>query len=612
MKRFSLCLSVLSWCSTQAQFGPGGVGAAANNVLWLSGDNGVVVAGTAVTNWNDRSGNPNNAASPSVAARPTLIPGALNNYPIISFDGVNDELRVPDAGSLDLQQWDLFFVGADAAPKNNNAWLTKGTSTQPNYGLWSTSTDAMRLPVYDILTLFSNPTTANLATGPSYNFFEYTNTFVFFIFSSRTLNKNGSTFYTDAGPNILQFPATNANPLYIGNAQGAVGWNLNGGISEIIAYNSPINSAQRIIVNNYLSAKYNLPLTSNDLYLQDNFANGDYDHEVAGIGRISSTSLHTDSRGSAVVRINNASSLGNNEFLIWGHNNGVLGSWGSTDLPPGVQGRWFRVWRVNEVSQAGAAIDVGNVDMTFDLVNQGPVTVSDLRLLVDINNNGIFADDAPIAGAVAAGGTLYRFPAVSQLVNNRRFTLGTINSGNTPLPIELISFTAQVENDHTVRLDWSTAAEHDNDHFTVERAQNAVEWDDVVHVPAAGNSTSVMNYSARDHYPLPQLSYYRLRQTDTDGSITHSNAVAVRIDRAANELLIYPDPAHDLVNVEVHPLPDNIAVQLYNDLGQVVKAPVVIEQGSARIDVSALAPGGYVVTVLTDNQVLQKHLLVAH
>ena len=54
---------------------------------------------------------------------PTLVPATLNGYPVISFDGVNDETRIPDANSLVLQQWDIFLVNAVTVAKNNNVWL---------------------------------------------------------------------------------------------------------------------------------------------------------------------------------------------------------------------------------------------------------------------------------------------------------------------------------------------------------------------------------------------------------------------------------------------------------------------------------------------------------
>ena len=128
-----------------AQFGPGGVGNNTDNILWLSADNGVNTAGASVTGWLDRSGNNNNATPPSITARPTLVPASLNGYPTLSFDGVNDELRIPDANSLDLLQWDIFLVNSVATAKNNNVWFSKSSSTQPNYALWSPLNGALTI-----------------------------------------------------------------------------------------------------------------------------------------------------------------------------------------------------------------------------------------------------------------------------------------------------------------------------------------------------------------------------------------------------------------------------------------------------------------------------------
>ena len=592
-----------------AQTGPGGVGNNTTNVLWLSADNSVNLAGASVVSWNDRSGGINNATSPSVLARPTLINAALNGYPIITFDGVNDQLRVPDIGALDLQQWDIFTVSSENVPKNNNAWFSKGTNTQPNYALWSQASGALQMPIYDWQGILSSPSTISGSSGVPFNVIEYSNTVFLGLFPSRTVYKNATQIYNDV--NLLQLPAANNNPLYIGNVQGTTTWFLNGNMAEMIIYNGPVNSAQRIIISNYLSAKYATTLTSSDIYVQDLPGNGNYDHDVAGIGRVSSTSIQADSRGTGVVRINNATGLGSNEFLIWGHDNDVLGAWGSTDLPAGLQGRWHRIWRVNEVSQTGTAIDVGNVNITFDLTGQGPVVASQLRLLVDANNNGIFADDPPIAGAIAVGGNDYRFNAISALVNNRRFTLGTTNIGSTPLPIELLEFTAEPGPDGSVLLGWMTATERDNDHFTVQRSPNGSVWENVLVVPGAGISNMPIAYSARDTRPLPNLSYYRLMQTDNDGGSTWSRMVPVSSKLSDEGLLIFPNPAHDEVNVVFSPEMGKAGVQLFNELGQSFRVPMTSSEGRVVLSVASLPNGIYLVVVIGDHDVLKKRLIVS-
>jgi hypothetical protein len=108
------------------------------------------------------------------------------------------------------------------------------------------------------------------------------------------------------------------------------------------------------VVQNYLAAKYGVSLVANDLYRQDDVANGDYDYEVAGIGRVDASNQHLDAKGTGLVRINAADDLDDSEFLFWGHDNDELRAT-NTDVPIGVLRRLERVWRVSELNQSGAA-----------------------------------------------------------------------------------------------------------------------------------------------------------------------------------------------------------------------------------------------------------------
>ena len=59
----------------------------------------------------------------------------------------------------------------------------------------------------------------------------------------------------------------------------------------------------------------------------------------------------------------------------------------------------------------------------------------------------------------------------------------------------------------------------------------------LLRVPGAGNSTLTLEYGDVDDAPLQGLSYYRLRQTDFDGTSTLSNVVSVRMNQLSSEPL---------------------------------------------------------------------------
>lgn len=60
--------------------------------------------------------------------------------------------------------------------------------------------------------------------------------------------------------------------------------NFRGDVAELLIYNRTLNAAERVIVENYLAAKYGEVLGANDVYTGDDLAKGDYDLDVIGIG----------------------------------------------------------------------------------------------------------------------------------------------------------------------------------------------------------------------------------------------------------------------------------------------------------------------------------------
>ena len=101
-------------------------------------------------------------------------------------------------------------------------------------------------------------------------------------------------------------------------------------------------------------------------------------------------------------------------------------------------------------------------------------------------------------------------------------TFGATNS--VILPIELIEFKAELKN-NIIEINWITATEINNDFFTIERSSDGILFESVITKKGAGSSTKAINYSSLDDKPLNGISYYRLKQTDFDGSFTYSNIV---------------------------------------------------------------------------------------
>ncbi|MBK7947067.1 MAG: hypothetical protein IPJ85_17930 [Flavobacteriales bacterium] len=110
------------------------------------------------------------------------------------------------------------------------------------------------------------------------------------------------------------------------------------------------------------------------------------------------------------------------------------------------------------------------------------------------------------------------------------------------MPVELISFTVSPAEDGTALVQWATASENNSASFTVERASDPSSWTAVTTVDAVGNSQTLSQYEVTDHNPHYGISYYRLRQTDTDGTVTDYPIVTLWLEGDGSAPLIFPNP----------------------------------------------------------------------
>jgi hypothetical protein len=131
------------------------------------------------------------------------------------------------------------------------------------------------------------------------------------------------------------------------------------------------------------------------------------------------------------------------------------------------------------------------------------------------------------------------------------FGVFAIGQTSSPLPIELLSFTGTEKNDHNL-LEWVTLTETNNEYFTLERSSNGTDFVPVGRVQGAGTSRVQLSYSFKDMTPPKGVSYYRLRQTDFDGTTTTSKIIALRRHTSANfQISVAPNPSKGIFNLDI-------------------------------------------------------------
>ena len=179
---------------------------------------------------------------------------------------------------------------------------------------------------------------------------------------------------------------------------------------------------------------------------------------------------------------------------------------------------------------------------------------------------------------------------------------GLPTAAHSPLPLELVSFSAQ-KFSHSVQLYWRTINERGVSLFYIERSSNGRNFNRIGTVQAKGNTTSESNYSFTDNNPLSSLDFYRLKEVDADNKFTYSQIVVINIDQSML-FEVFPNPARDVLNLQYNLIGTEGKVQISDATGRVVKEiqlQVSSNTTSILIDVSMLPKGFYFLRIGNQN-----------
>lgn len=173
-----------------------------------------------------------------------------------------------------------------------------------------------------------------------------------------------------------------------------------------------------------------------------------------------------------------------------------------------------------------------------------------------------------------------------------------ILSVSTVVPVELYHFEVQTTEDGKNQLTWATASETNNEGFDIEKSIDGVRFEKIGFVKGNGTTVEVKKYSFTDEKVTANLTYYRLRQVDTDGSFEYSKIIsALRKSDKFNAISISPNPTSDVLNIVVETKnEDDLELNLLDVFGKVIKQQkTTVQQGlnNKSLDIQDLPNGIY-------------------
>ena len=169
---------------------------------------------------------------------------------------------------------------------------------------------------------------------------------------------------------------------------------IRGDISEVIVFKGELNSAEKVVINNYLGAKWDVDLVSDDYYDGDTRINGDYDNDVTGLVKLSYSEV-LETREMGGLRLLNNEGDGaiadNGDAFFVGHNgeSGLRRVWYGdfTDASGKTGGKVDFIFSVSEFGltagatyalslyyQGGASEEVDSIAGSDEIVFNGVVS----------------------------------------------------------------------------------------------------------------------------------------------------------------------------------------------------------------------------------------------
>ncbi len=201
-----------------------------------------------------------------------------------------------------------------------------------------------------------------------------------------------------------------------------------------------------------------------------------------------------------------------------------------------------------------------------------------------------------------------------QLVNSNYTATATCYQ--MPFPIGLKYFTATpVKGGNAVQLDWGSSSEYNNKGFTIERSADGEEFDPIAEVEGAGTKHTASAYQLLDHEPITGKSYYRLKQTDFNGTFTYFDTVEVLIEKKLETVVeVYPNPTDASAKIDYRMTGnERPELQVRDNLGRLIHhtlLPISKDLQTHPLDVSEWAPGLYFIRISDEEDAKTVKLVV--
>lgn len=200
----------------------------------------------------------------------------------------------------------------------------------------------------------------------------------------------------------------------------------------------------------------------------------------------------------------------------------------------------------------------------------------------EAQSSGSTSDLRSIFGA----GSSTNLWTVAEAASNNALT-----SAQTPLPLSLISFSAQTL-EKQILLKWSTVQEKQTDKFEIESASSDLKFHTLTSLQTTGNDLNKQNeYSYKFTEAETGKDYYfRLKMIDLDGKFAYSRIIKANV-KSEEHSFFYPNPASEKIQLNAGEIQNSSKLEILDANGNLV----ISRKNDLKesIDIRPLSAGNY-------------------
>jgi Secretion system C-terminal sorting domain len=178
------------------------------------------------------------------------------------------------------------------------------------------------------------------------------------------------------------------------------------------------------------------------------------------------------------------------------------------------------------------------------------------------------------------------------------------------LPVHFINISASLTDKNTAAINWQVAIPVVNAaKFEIEYSADGRKWNHAGLVNITNATQSSYQFL---HLNIPGGNlYYRIRQTDTDGTFVFSKTVLLKNKNNAPGYLIYPNPANGYINIVKDDFFKNASAILFDASGRKLSA-TILKNTNTEIKTTGYSEGTYFLQITGEFGNTVKRILVRH